>query len=587
MANVGLGVATGIQDLISQQQLGGAGGTDVDTARTLVEQQPERIPTAEEELLEPGGISGQGRRRGRGGRGGIPTFKDDPLGAIGLILTTFSAGFRGDDLPSIELEKQAREEEILRTKNQIERTDAYTSTLLKGVDIVKSELGSDQKAAALASMGKNLEATLPGITIDLNELLNNPEAAADTAALREIYPGFALAAKGDDEFFKTLVENTDNHEAFWKSNDIKKRGELAKRIPDIIQFAQDNTIRMETVDDIFAVNSRLPEPLDALALKALQRQPEIAGAFGLKTQEQLKQEPKVKKRSKVVSGDSILGKKLGIPAGENARVEFTENDDGTSSASVEGRFGAATTTIQVGASEVETEFQKARGKGAGEKMVDFIDRGDAAVTATQNLEQMADLLTEIAAAPDTEGVVQTGSLQPLITSLQGFAADLGIDIDKSANSIGIKNVGDLSKKEDFNRLSRQITIDLFVNFKGNLNKEEVRIAEDAVANIGVSEDANISAIAAGLAAAQIARDVGIAAGDTKTTAEANAVTKRRLSNDAAKFKKLKKQFEDQIRRKTPAEELPEGLPEGAKHTANTKDGKKIFTAPDGEQFIVE
>lgn len=197
------------------------------------------------------------------------------------------------------------------------------------------------------------------------------------------------------------------------------------------------------------------------------------------------------------------------------------------------KSGATNISVNTG-----DKFGTEMGKSMAERRAQIIDTGQSAVGTEQNLMQMADLMSS--------GEVQTGSLQPLVTSLQGVAADFGVDIGKAAETVGIENVGNLDKKEEFDRLSKQVIIDGFEKFKGNLNNREVQLAQDAFANMGRSEDANKRAIASGLAAAQISRERAIEMNDATTPEAVRGVTSQLLRGDTQRFENLRKQYLEQI-----------------------------------------
>lgn len=282
--------------------------------------------------------------------------------------------------------------------------------------------------------------------------------------------------------------------------------------------------------------------------------------------EEIKQEFKGKSQKRLVSGNSELNIKygLGIPAGETANVEFTEKD-GQITASVESRFGTSQ-TINIGSGE---KFIEESDKLLASRINDIVISGNAAVGTQQNAEQMAELL---------KSGTQTGKLQPAITSLQGIAADFGLDLSSIGSAIGV-NIGTLSSKEEFDRLTKQVIVDGFVKFKGNLNIKEVEIAMTSFANMGRSEQANKEAIAALLASQEIARERGVAASNIDTKAEAKALEREIIGNDVAKFKKLKESFLKELTSISSREEsVPVGIPRDAVKIKE-ENGKSYYQVP--------
>lgn len=280
--------------------------------------------------------------------------------------------------------------------------------------------------------------------------------------------------------------------------------------------------------------------------------------------------------ARVVSGNTPMGQQLGIPPGESARVEFDVTDDNQlSNPRVVAGFGGSDTnvSVNVGSDAFAKEFSKAQ----AERLNKIVDTGTQAIGTERNLLQMGQLLNE---------GVETGRLQSATLSLQGLSAGFGVDLEDAAKSLNI-NLGDLSSKEQFNRLARKVMIDGFEKFKGNLNRQEVRIAEEAFASLGDSRDANADAISAGLAAQQIARERAIDASQVTSPSEARALERQILSENSDRFLELKEDFKSELSgtpRTRPS--LPEGIPDGSELIQET-DGKQFYRAPDGKVLVVE
>lgn len=245
--------------------------------------------------------------------------------------------------------------------------------------------------------------------------------------------------------------------------------------------------------------------------------------------------PEAPTTTRVVSGDSQLNRQfgLGIPENENARVEFvTDPQTGqVRNANVVAGFGGGGTTVNVG--------ESARSENDEKFVMDLFQGGREASTVANNLTQ----LTELISQPET----QTGALQPLVTTLQGFADDVGVDIQGVADRVGV-NVGSLENKEEFDRVATQVIIEGFEKFKGNLNQKEVQLAVDAFQNLGRSEEANIEAIAASRAANELARERARQA--IQARGDPQAVSQLRqniLQGNADEFQQLKNQFAEQMR----------------------------------------
>ncbi|WP_416896317.1 MAG: hypothetical protein ACMVY4_12305 [Minwuia sp.] len=185
------------------------------------------------------------------------------------------------------------------------------------------------------------------------------------------------------------------------------------------------------------------------------------------------------------------------------------------------------TTVNVG--KGETEFEKATGKDLAAARTAIVDAGQRAVGTEQTFRQLGDLL---------EGGVRTGSLQPTVAALQGIAEDMGVDLSATAQGLGIE-LGDLSNQQNFQRLATQVVIDGFEQFKGNLNTREVQLAEGAFGGLGTTPEANADAIAAGIAASQIARQRAVQASRAQTQADVRALQESLISGDVTEFERMK------------------------------------------------
>lgn len=184
------------------------------------------------------------------------------------------------------------------------------------------------------------------------------------------------------------------------------------------------------------------------------------------------------------------------------------------------------------------KFGETLNKQSAERINQLVETGRSAVATEQNLVQMGDLLVE---------GVQTGAAQPALTSIQAVAEDFGINIEGVAERAGIENLSNLSGKEEFDRLAKTVIIEGFEKFKGNLNDREVKLAMDAFANLGRSEEANVEAIASLRASQAIAKERGRRASQVDSRAEAKALEGELFEDTVEKFKTLKSEFETDIR----------------------------------------
>lgn len=171
---------------------------------------------------------------------------------------------------------------------------------------------------------------------------------------------------------------------------------------------------------------------------------------------------------------------------KGARVEFRRNQDGKFEVVSFPNMGSKSTTVNVGTSvagnAVEKGFERA------------FESGPAASNALQKLAQVENLLVQ---------GVQTGALQNIVTPLQALASDAGIDVTKVANRIGV-NIGNLSEKEEADRLSKELALEVVDRLPGSLAFNEIKFAQGTVTDIGKSEAANMIAVAAMQTAASAA-----------------------------------------------------------------------------------
>jgi hypothetical protein len=154
-----------------------------------------------------------------------------------------------------------------------------------------------------------------------------------------------------------------------------------------------------------------------------------------------------------------------------------------------------------------------------------------AVSATEakaNLGRMATLLRD---------GLQTGSLQSGFLGLSRLADDLGFDLSAMARGLGIK-LGDTANQEDFARLAQHFVIESFEKFKGNLNQQEVKLALGALPGLGLSEEANIRAVASLQASADMALENAKAAYEIRTNEDVTKFNVARIEGDANRWREL-------------------------------------------------
>lgn len=185
----------------------------------------------------------------------------------------------------------------------------------------------------------------------------------------------------------------------------------------------------------------------------------------------------------------------------------------------------------------EEEFAKEVGKKAADRWNAVIEGGDRAAQSEIMVDRMMQVLSQ--------DQVNTGILQPALTGLQAIGQDLGFDLDKQAESLGIR-LGDLSNKEEFERLSKTLTMQALQGFKGQTSNKELDFARDQVARLGKSEGGNIRALAAMKAMNQIARENAEKATGISSQSEWAQFERNRLNRSADRVRELTDEYEEQL-----------------------------------------
>ena len=246
---------------------------------------------------------------------------------------------------------------------------------------------------------------------------------------------------------------------------------------------------------------------------------------------------------RVVGGDTLQGQRLGIEPGKFARVQFDLGPNGqTTNPSVLGGIGGGDTSISV---DLGSSLNKELGILGAAQVETVIETGELANRVEGAYLQAAELLAS---------GVKTGRAQPILLFFNSFARDLGADLSAVGKRLGI-DVGSpnaVVQQENFRRVTTELVIEGFQKFRGNLNQKEVEIAENAFAKLGDDEESNIDAIAAGLAAIQLAKERAATAqdaifSDDPVTASKEALKARFSDKNGKKFLALKAQKAEEIR----------------------------------------
>ena len=317
----GLGIATGTQELIAEQQQPGQDPPlQTQSAQTIPEQAQAAPPPVvpEQAVPGPGGepppvaprdiVPAEAKQQSS-----IPDITTNPVAALGLVLRNISAGYRGQDLPTDVLRREERQSEMMAISSRMDKANHFMKIMDKGVDIAKQIKDPEARNEVIDKFVSNFPMFDSSLADNIKKIAEGGDAAVDLELLKENMPALHLMAKGDDEFFNNIIGNKELRESLLQSNARNKRGFLTKKIPEIIQFANANGLRMESIDDIFAVNDKLEDPLNDLELDALTRQSGIAARFGLQTQAQAEKGQAGKSRMMTLSKEQVA--QLGLPEG--------------------------------------------------------------------------------------------------------------------------------------------------------------------------------------------------------------------------------------------------------------------------------
>lgn len=221
----------------------------------------------------------------------------------------------------------------------------------------------------------------------------------------------------------------------------------------------------------------------------------------------------------------------------------------------------------------ETAFSKEFSKAQATRLAGTIEAGNLAGTMEQSLVQLGQSLAQ---------GVGTGSIQPALAGLQGVADDLGLDLTQVAKGAGI-DLGKLSDKEEFDRLSKALAIDGFEKFKGNLNAQEVRMAVDAFPQLGKSEEGNRIAIASLMASARLAQERAAEASQITSTKEARLFEGAKARAGTQRFQELRKEILDGMK----ASKAQQGAAEAGIVEIKGKKYRQIGTDVDGVPLMDE
>tara|TARA_R100000808_G_C2149409_1_gene157815 strand:- start:1263 stop:2657 length:1395 start_codon:yes stop_codon:yes gene_type:complete len=178
-----------------------------------------------------------------------------------------------------------------------------------------------------------------------------------------------------------------------------------------------------------------------------------------------------------------------------------------------------------------------------------MQKGADLLTTVMNLEAMADIVGQ----EDFEA----GIVPNALTNLQNIASGLGLEegFTTILEELGIK-VGDVAKKQNFNRIFAQLAIESFKFFKGNLNTAEVKLARDSLPKPGDTTISVLDGLATMMAMQEIAQERALTAStmmeafERRDTAALGAWYADRVKGDASNMReKIRKNKQELVNRR--------------------------------------
>lgn len=238
-------------------------------------------------------------------------------------------------------------------------------------------------------------------------------------------------------------------------------------------------------------------------------------------------------------------------------------------------------TINVG--EGATPFQKKSGELAAGRQNEFAQMGQAAQQTIASSRLMGDLLVR-------DDVV-TGGLVPGITGVQAVADSLGVDLRAVFEKTLGRDIGELSSKQEFDRLTKAVALDSLQKFKGGTSEKELQFARDTVAQLGTTKEANIRAIAAQQALAEIASENSDRVSSAETRADFLAEERRINRRGADDIVNRTREIETELLARLGDVEKAEKIevPDFTKFTDDQIDNFDLTNMPDPvlDAFIAE
>lgn len=269
-----------------------------------------------------------------------------------------------------------------------------------------------------------------------------------------------------------------------------------------------------------------------------------------------------------------------LAPGQSARV--VQNRDPISGAvsyeAVDVKNDPKGTTVTVGGTTIGKPLLKVYAN----QLEGAFDAGRSASTNIARIEQLQGLLS------DTE--FKTGTVQEMLLPVQGLFESLGVDTKATAEKMGLK-LNDVADAQTFERITREMIIESFQHFKGNLNQQEVKLAFDAFQQLGKDKDANMRALAALKAAARLALADYDEATTVTTDEAAGAWLRARNQRAEGTYQTLYDEAmaemgggeEFPLEGNEPPQEMPPGVPPGATYGQFNGQGWPVL-GPAGQEL---
>ena len=232
------------------------------------------------------------------------TFKDNPIAAIGLIMSSFAAGAKGQPNPAVQVLQQRRKNAALQQQNETKQLTASIAALKDFVEIAGK--APPEKLAIFTQQFGLMTGFDPEL---LNSVVSDPDTLKNLESLQGLNPILLNGRTTDDlrglpkdvNQMRLLQEQTDNlnmgHVQAWLNAMLPIFKNPEGLPPEVQQAIAGLPINEETGKPVFTV-PQLVQIMDAIGneelqlerheIGTLQRRQEVLGLpFGIETEESL------------------------------------------------------------------------------------------------------------------------------------------------------------------------------------------------------------------------------------------------------------------------------------------------------------